>query len=263
MTFSFDLISDLHIESWTKQIDWSCQPTAPYCVVAGDIARDRALVIDTLEQLGEAYSGVFYIDGNDEHKDHTDNLARSYKELNQLVEKIPNVIYMHDNVVIVNGVAFLATNGWWNYDFDPNMELDQSIAWYCDKAKIPEHTAIELNSFGYNDTAYMINSVKKLQLQSDVKGIVMITHTVPAPWLVQHDTDLVDTWRFNITGNHHIDRSLKEDRENKIKAWCFGHYHRPVDVTKNNIRYACNPRGRGDTEYSQAAYYPKRITIDV
>jgi hypothetical protein len=59
MQFSFDLISDLHVESW-DQFDWSDKPTSPYCVVAGDIARDRQLVVDTLSHLGTVYAGVLH-----------------------------------------------------------------------------------------------------------------------------------------------------------------------------------------------------------
>jgi len=40
MQFAFDLISDLHIETW-PQFDWKDQATSPFCVVAGDIAKDR------------------------------------------------------------------------------------------------------------------------------------------------------------------------------------------------------------------------------
>ena len=47
MNFSFDLISDLHVETW-NEFDWSGQATSPYCVVAGDVARDRSLLIDAL-----------------------------------------------------------------------------------------------------------------------------------------------------------------------------------------------------------------------
>ena len=119
MIFNFDLISDIHRETWLS-FDWDGQPTAPYCIVAGDIARDRVLVIDTLERLSEVYQGVFYIDGNDEHKDYAEELGRSYAELNDLVRKMPKVVYMQDNVVIINGIAILATNGWWSYDLIPN-----------------------------------------------------------------------------------------------------------------------------------------------
>lgn len=260
MIFSFDLISDIHRETW-PHFDWEGQPTAPYCIVAGDLARDRAIVIDTLEQLSEVYQGVFYIDGNDEHKDYAENLGRSYKELEQLISHIPKVVYLQDNVVIVDGVAIVATNGWWTYDFDPNLDLDQSIQWTSDHNRMSRDAAISINGIGYQDAAYMINSVSKLQKEKDVKAIVLVTHTVPSPWIIDHDLDLLDTWRFNMLGNSHIDGALDADVNKKIKTWCFGHYHQPIDTTKDGVRYVSNPRGRSNTDYCQIVYYPKRISV--
>jgi hypothetical protein len=109
----------------------------------------------------------------------------------------------------------------------------------------------------------MINSVKKLQTHQDVRAIVIVTHTVPAPWIVSHDIDLVNTWRFNCMGNPHLQLLINEDTENKIHTWCFGHYHKSVDRVHNGIRYVNNCRGRGDTEWSQPAYYPRRISVDI
>jgi len=63
-------------------------------------------------------------------------------------------------------------------------------------------------------------------------------------------------------GNSHITRAIDEDTEDKIKTWCFGHYHRPVDREFGGITYVSNPRGRGNTDWCQPAYYPRRITID-
>ena len=109
----------------------------------------------------------------------------------------------------------------------------------------------------------MANSVAKLQTYQDVKVIIMVTHTVPHQKIIQHDLELMDTWRFNSMGNSTMKDAIDADSENKIKLWCFGHYHRPVDTVIDDIRYVSNPRGRGNTEYSQFAYYPKRITITV
>lgn len=262
MNIHFDLISDLHVETW-GQFDWTGQPTAPYCIVAGDIARDRALVIDTLEHLSTVYAGVFYIDGNDEHRYRMDELNDSYKELAALVEQIPNVVYLQDNVAVVNGVAIVATNGWWSYDFDPYLELNQSLLWYKENAEVSAGAALGITGVAYNDAEYLRNSVAKLQKHKDVKAIVVVTHTVPASWIIQHDVELVDTWRYNVMGNSHVAGALREDTERKIKAWCFGHYHRPVDRIQDGIRYVNNCKGRGDTMYHQVAYYPKRITISV
>lgn len=262
MIFNFDLISDIHRETWSS-FDWDGQPTSPYCIVAGDVARDRALVIDTLERLSDVYQGVFYIDGNDEHKDYTDDLGKSYAELSSLIQAMPKVVYLQDNVVIINGIAILATNGWWSYDFDPRIELDQSVRWLMDKEQITETTAMNLTGMGYNDVGYMVNGVQKLQTHTDVKAIIMISHTVPHPEIIEHDLDLIHTWRFNSMGNSHMRNALKEDLQNKIKVWCFGHYHRPVDTVINGVRYVSNPRGRGNTPYSQIAYYPKRISVKI
>ena len=169
---------------------------------------------------------------------------------------------MQDNVVIINGIAILATNGWWGFDFDTDLDTDQSRMWYCDKNDVPTFVADSITSLALNDTAYMVNSVRKLQTYQDVKSIIIVTHTVPAPWLVNHDIDLVDTWRFNQLGNKHMRLVLEEDTEHKIKTWCFGHYHKSVDRFQDGIRYVNNCRGRGDTDWSQSPYYPKRIAID-
>jgi predicted phosphodiesterase len=262
MQFNFDLISDLHIETWDS-FDWSGQATSPYCIVAGDVARDRDVLQQTLQHLGTCYQGVFYIDGNDEHRYTLDNLGDSYKFLDRTLDNIKNVIYLQDNVVIINGVAILATNGWWSYDMDPALDYEQSQAWYQDRMQIPPGSVDAITGLAFNDASYMINSVKKLQTHQDVRAIVIVTHTVPAPWIVNHDIDLVNTWRFNCMGNPHLQLLINEDTENKIHTWCFGHYHKSVDRVHNGIRYVNNCRGRGDTEWSQPAYYPRRISVDI
>lgn len=262
LPFAFDLISDLHVETW-NDFDWTGQATSPYCVVAGDVCRDRQLLIDTLTHLGQCYpGGVFYIDGNDEHCYYVNDLGESYRDLYNQIQKIPNVVYLQDNVVIINGVAILGTNGWWTYDFDPDLDLDQSIDWHVNKMQFNRNIAMDINGVSYNDAAYMINSIRKLQTHQEVRAIVVVSHTVPSPWLVNHDVDLVNTWRFNTLGNRHLQRAIDEDSENKIRAWCFGHYHKGVDREYSGIRWTNNCRGRGDTEWCQRVYYPKRIEIE-
>lgn len=262
MQFTFDLISDLHIETWNK-FDWTDQATSPYCVVAGDVARDPEILRETLTHLGQCYHNVFYIDGNDEHRYYLENLDSSYNVIKSAVENIPNVIYMQDNVVIINGVAILATNGWWGFDLDPFLDYNQSQQWYCEKMQLINSAAESITGVAFTDASYMINSMRKLQMHQDVRAIVCVTHTVPAPWIINHDIDLIDTWRFNCMGNPHMQLVLDEDTENKIHTWCFGHYHKPVDRFFGTVRYVNNCRGRGDTSWSQSVYYPKRIVVDI
>lgn len=262
MTFSFDLISDLHVETWPS-FDWTGQPTSPYCVVAGDVSRDHDQVVETLTHLGKCYAGVFYIDGNDEHRNHLEDLGASYKNLKNRIEDIKGVVYLQDNVVIINGVAIIATNGWWSYDFDPIVTYEESQSWYQDYTNSSQSAADSITGVAYHDAAYLSNSIKKLQTHQEVKRIVVVSHTLPSAWLCSHDLDLADHPRFNCMGNPHLQLALNEDTENKIGVWAFGHYHRPVDREFAGIRYVSNPRGRGNTPWSQPAYYAKRIEVSV
>lgn len=260
MNFSFDLISDLHVESW-GQFDWTDQATSPYCVVAGDVSRDHELVLETLVHLSHNYAGVFYIDGNDEHRWRLDNIVDSQRELFDRIEMIPNVVAMPDNVVITNGVALLATNSWWTFDFDRSVDPEQTQLWYQDYTQARPETSNAIHNLAHYDAAYLKNSVHKLQTHQEVKKIVLVTHTVPDPRLIAHDLDLEGSYRFNCMGNSLLDSIFEEDTENKISAWCFGHYHKSVDQAINGVRYVCNPRGRGDTPWKQSAFYPKKIEI--
>ena len=263
MLVSFDLISDLHVETWDS-FDWTSQATSPYCIVAGDIARNRDRLLETLEHLGRCYpGGVFYVDGNEEHKDYFHDIEASYRDLIKDIEPIPNVFYMQDNVVIIKGVALLGTNAWWTYDFDASIDINESIQSIQDHFGITNSQAVSLSGIAYNDANYMLNSVRKLQTHKEVGAIAIITHTVPAPWLISHDPDLVDTWRFNGMGNSEITRIIDADTEHKIHTWCFGHYHKPVDQNLGGIRYLSNPRGRGNTPWKQSVFYPKRIEIEL
>jgi hypothetical protein len=261
MSFSFDLISDLHVESW-PDFDWADQATSPYCVVAGDVARDPDLVAKVLTHLGQCYAGVFYIDGNEEHRHRLNDLDGSYEDLHQAVSNIPNVVYMQNNVVITNGVALLAANTWWTYEFDPATDPEQSLEWYRNYTGITREQALLVKDHAMHDAAYLIKSVRRLQTHQDVKRIVMLTHTVPNPAFVAHDPDIAGTWRYNSMGNQLMDLVLDQDSEHKIQDWVFGHYHRPVDQVVDRIKYVSNPRGRGNTPWCQPVYFPKKVTVE-
>jgi predicted phosphodiesterase len=261
MTFAFDLISDIHVDTW-NDFDWSGQATSPFCIVAGDVCSDQALLVKTLAHLGTCYpGGVFYIDGNAEHYHTLSDLDSSYQELQAQLTRIPNVVYLQNNVVIVNGVAILGTNAWWTYDFDPSLDFDQSLQFFQEHCIINHKAAMDINTLAYHDASYLINSVRKLQTHQEVKSIIMVTHTVPAPGLIDHDPDLINHWRFNGMGNSYVTRALDEDTEHKIRTWCFGHYHKPIDQRHDGVNWVCNPRGRGNTPWCQQVYYPKRIEI--
>lgn len=263
MTFAFDLISDLHLETWPDRFDWEGKPTSPYCVVAGDVSKDRHLVLRTLKHLGQCYQAVFYIDGNDEHANYYPDLKESYQALVQSINKIENVVFLQDNVIVINGVAILGTNGWWGFDFG-DIDATQAANWWLGRlpSSVTAETAKAISNQCTNDAIYIASSVKRLQTHGDVQSIVVVTHTVPNPDLILHDIDLNGTYRFNCMGNANMMTALETDHNRKIHTWCFGHYHMPVDTHMKGIRFVNNCRGQGNTQYRQWSYQPRRIEIN-
>lgn len=263
MQFTFDLISDLHLAP-KDAFEWAGLATSPLCVVAGDISMDVEIVRETLEKLGQCYQAVFYIDGNNEHRYTLDSLDESYSILDDAIAGIDNVVFLQDNCAIVNNVAFIGTNGWWTYDLDPSIDDEQCRLWYCDVMDVGMSVTGAIHSMAYNDVAYLRNSIKKLQTHPEVDSIVLVTHTVPNLSLIDHDLEITSTYKFNVMGNSLMPLVLDSDTENKVKTWCFGHYHGPVDRDINNIRYVNNCRGRVEDSADWApTYYPKRIVLDV
>lgn len=262
MRFAFDLISDLHVDTW-GEFSWEGRPTSTTCVVAGDIGHDHDTACRVLKHLGKCYQAVFYIDGNDEHSQILDNVGSSYNSLARKVARIPNVVYLQDNVVVIDGVAVLGTNGWWNFDFDLNIDPEQTAMWWKDKYNLTDEAVLHYSNMGATDASYMISSVKRLQTHNDVKKIVMVTHTVPDPALISHDIGLEGSYKFNTMGNRYMMQAMAADTENKIHTWCFGHYHGSIDQVRGGVRFVNNCRGRAGTQFCQHVYHPKRIEINL
>lgn len=257
--FAFDIISDLHVES-SENFSWEGQPTALYALVAGDISKDREQTYAVLRELCRVYKQVFYIDGNAEHRFNLEDLDRSYIELEEDLAKIPNLVYLHNKVIVSNGVAIVGTNGWYDFGFDPDVDLLQCLDYIKDLYGITHQAAENLWSRAVNDSNYLHKTIEKLQRHQDVKHIIVMTHTVPLYQLIHHDPAISGTYKVNIMGNSGMSAVLDADTESKISHWIFGHYHGRVDRAVEEIRFVNNPKGR-TSDHINLPYYPKRIDL--
>ena len=260
MKNSFDLISDLHVDTWDKQFSWTNMPTSMFCVVAGDISRDRTQTINTLHQLGQIYKRVLYIDGNDEHRWSFDDLRTSYDSLKNQIANIENVVYLRDTVAVIDGVAFIGVCGWWDFEFRDSLIRAKTIEWFCKQYKVTWEAAENIRRQCNADSLYLNRAVEDLQTQKDIDEIVIVSHTVPAVGLVEHDAQLPDI-KMNCLGSNKLLSCLVHDTECKISTWCFGHYHNDVDQVHNGVRFVNNCKGRNNTEWSKSVYFPKKIIL--
>lgn len=229
MLIAFDVISDLNLDDSTP-FNWTDKPTSLFCVIAGNISSNLPTIQKTLLHLSKLYHGVFFIDGYLENKDAIDRDQR-IKELKKLCIGLQNVVYLHNNVVVVDGVALVGINGWYK-NYDEGNLMDEFYA----------------KCFRYEDADYLGKTIEKLQLHADVKKIVVISNSVPCKELYFGECSDEDE---DIYPNHILDN----DTEGKVQRWVYSTYGKIVDTTLDNVNYVTNGK------FDRDPYYAKRIEI--
>jgi hypothetical protein len=230
MNFGFDIISDLHLTS-DNTFDWDGKATSLYCIIAGNISDDLTVIRTVLKTLSAYYQGIFYIDGSIEHSG-IKSRALINVEIAKICKPLKKVVYLHDNVVIVEGVALVGVNGWYgNYTPEDTM------------------AEVELMCAGYEDFSYLLNTIDRLQLHVDVRKIVVISNSVPLNKLFYGEIPKM----YNDVSP---EDTLENDTEKKISHWVFGSTQKIIDTTFDSINYVNNPC------YTRSPYYAKRIEIE-
>lgn len=230
MDIGFDVISDLRLDP-EDSFNWEGKQTSLYCLVPGNISSDLRTVLQTLAHLGKFYQGVFYTPGSLEYLNTPDITVRT-EHLVNICAKIKNVAVLHQNVVLIDGVAIIGANGW---GVDPTSYN-----------KIYK----QIYDARLDDVAYLFRGIEKLQRHLDVKKIVVISNAVPdkslyfgeEPEFLEHTIPLV--------------KALESDTEKKVSHWVYGTYDKTVDTVRENISFVNNGF------FKKSPYWAKRITIN-
>ena len=110
----FDLISDLYVDNWAEDINWTAEPTSVMAVVAGDVSSDLDRTVYELKRISECYKQVIYIDGDLEHQSQLESVPSNRSYLNRKIERMKNCIYLYESVLLLNNTAFVGANLWWS-----------------------------------------------------------------------------------------------------------------------------------------------------
>lgn len=227
----FDVISDLNL-SPNDNFNWENKPTSLYCIVAGNISSDLRTIIQTLLHLSRLYHGVFFVPGRLEYESSQSFVKRTI-ELESIAQGVPNLVMLHHNVAVVDGVAVLGSNGWGN--------IENSIT----------TENLMMNSSRYDDFTYLTKTLTRLQRHLDVKKIIVVTSAVP------HEDLYFGEKPENVEDQIPLYDILETDTEKKVTHWVFGTYNKPVDTYLNYINFVSNPKNQ------YGIYHAKRLTISI
>lgn len=227
----FDIIGELFVGP-NDSFNWENKATSLYCLVTGNVSSDLQTLGQVLTHLSKHYQGVFYVPGTLEYKTAFDIPSRT-DEIQNVCSKNPNVIFLHQTIIIVDGVGVVGINGW-------------NEAGTIDTVSEMMRTAAR-----YEDIRYLNATLKKLQKHLDVKKIIIVTNAVPNEELYFGEEPLV------VYDQIALSNSLQFDTEHKVKCWAFGSYTKSVDTVVKDIHYLNNPY------LGKNPYWPKRLSMSV
>lgn len=257
-----DLISDLHDNTWSLQqkVNWAQVQSSNILVIAGDISETTALYKNIIHQVSSIYETVLLIDGNHEHKYYMPNLDQAVEFIKQSIKEYDNVYYLYDNIVTIEDTAFIGRCGWWDFTFgEPITSKKVSYDIFVKQFDVPFATTVIESS--KQDVEWLRLCIQSLQNNSQIKNIVVITHTLPHIDFVTQAESKTQQKFIGSYGNSNLIKLLDSDYNKKIKLWLFGHNHDPKDKVINGVRFVSNPRGRPTDIFHQDDYKPVTLNL--
>lgn len=227
----FDVIGELFINP-NDSFNWENKATSLYCIVTGNVSSDMRVLVQVLAHLSKYYQGVFYVPGVLEYET-ADSIMERANEIAQICSNVPNVILLHQSVIVIDGVGVMGVNGW------------------SDAGSLSSIPDMVRTAARYEDTKYLNATLEKLQRHLDVKKIVLVSNAVPKEELYFGEEPTVVYDQIPLTSTLHV------DTEKKVKHWVFGTYTKNVDTVINDIQYLNNPY------LGNKPYWPKRLTVSV
>ncbi len=227
----FDIIGELFIGP-NDSFNWENKATSLYCIVTGNVSSDLRTLTQVLAHLSKYYQGIFYVPGTLEYES-SENILDRANEIAQICSRVPNVILLHQSVIVIDGIGVMGINGW------------------CDAGSLNTVPDMVKTAARYEDTKYLTATLEKLQRHLDVKKIIIVTNAVPNEELYFGEEPPVVYDQIPLTGTLHV------DTEKKVKHWVFGTYTKNVDATIDGIQYLNNPY------LGKNPYWPKRLTVSI
>jgi predicted phosphodiesterase len=239
---NIQLLSDLHLEFKPYKI--SVHPDAEVIVIAGDIIAlgQSCVKLYHLENLIKHIKiPVVYIFGN--HECYGGCLQENVKIVKTLEQKYPHFHFLYNEVFTYNGVDFIGTTLWTNFE---SMTMSKSDAMKLASMYISDFKVIKkedgtlITPHDYLD----YNIAAKKFIQSKVQGSsnkkVVVTHFVPT-------SAAVHTKYSNSPLNSYFICDCDYLFEG-VDAWIFGHTHASHDFIHtdkhgNTTHLVCNPKG--------------------
>ncbi|RVA57608.1 phosphatase [Mesorhizobium sp. M7A.F.Ca.US.001.01.1.1] len=230
--------SDLHLE-FAELPRPLAIPDADVCVVAGDLCRAPANGVHWLaENIAHAMPCV-YVAGN--HEFYRGSIREGLEDGRSAAAGFPNVHFLEDDFVLIDGVRFLGATLWTDYRIQGHPEFDMVYA----RERMNDHKLIAKQRNPWQrfvpETAFRLHQVSRLFITSALKAdpitTIVVTHHLP------HAKSIPSRFEGDPLNAAYASDLSDVIEEGRPALWVHGHTHDSCDYQVGSTRVICNPRG--------------------
>lgn len=239
MQYSFQLISDIHLESGRYV---TLKRKAPYLLLAGDIGYPSSQIYqDFMKQCSKKFDKLFYTSGNHEYYDKYKSITDIDKIIHNTCQQYDNVHYLQNSYYDLDGLRIVGSTLWSDVqDTEPVINDYSNI-----RKSLYEFVTIQDTIQMFNKNKEYIESVITM---SD-KPILIMTHHMPSYEMILPEFQASDC-KSHFTS--HLDYLFKKP----VVTWVCGHGHgfnskmiNDIPCIMNAVGYPSEPRRGASLDY--------------
>lgn len=237
------IFSDLHLAHCDLDYPLDFPDDAEIAIIAGDVWAPVSSSLKWLfEQVVSRGLQVIFVAGNHEHYHHV--LQHSISDGLAVREHYPDLHWLENEAVVVNGVRFLGATLWTDYGLYEHPRQSMKVA----QLAMNDHRIIyTVDAEGHRGRFYPADALaihrrSRVWLEGELEEpfdgkTVVVTHHSPHPRSIH----------LRFSGDN-LNPAFTSDLSAIIKrhqpaAWIHGHTHNSFDYMVGKTRIVCNPRG--------------------
>lgn len=245
-TIRFQIMSDLHLETFKEYSTFRIPPSAPYLILAGDIGRlsEYDLYLSFLCSQCERFTKVFLVLGNHEFygisHQHGLQLAKSLEEDPLLKGKLVILRRTRVDVDAHPNITILGCTLQSHIPPEARQVVERKVK---DFQRIAGWTVDDHNAEHNLDVEWLREQISLIRREKNglTRRIVVVTHHAPALREASKLTDVNNPWSSAFGTDLFRGDNALAFRE--VQRWIFGHTHYTTKFSKYNVGFISNQRG--------------------
>jgi Icc-related predicted phosphoesterase len=257
------LCSDLHLnfELHHRGTVFTPEPLAPVLVIAGDTweaGKEFTHQTQWMARIADLFEHVVMVTGN--HDYYGVDINKHDDKLRELAEKMGNVHFLQNDLVVIDGVKFAGGTLWTDFlrsgphQYGPMRALE-------DFSRLADASHILDNGKLIHPRTILDKHLETVSFLEKVvdEQTVVVTHHCPS-YQSCHPRWFSNQPTINHLFYSNLDWLIEQT---KPLAWLHGHTHDCMDYALGKTRMACNPRGYVNSYSNENPQFDEVKVIEV